>query len=441
MAFIDRLTELATSDVTLGPADAEEAALSFEDTLAVTYGGWMEPVMQSLLPLYRGSGAPLLDGTATSAPEMAAFLHATAGHALDYDDVHTTSVTHPSVVVVHAILALIDQRPDLAERAGPALAVGLATNIAVGKIMGFGHYDKGWHATSTIGPLAGAAALGHLLGLGAEQVRHALALASAQSGGMQANFGAMAKPVQAGNAAAASLRAALMAEAGVTGAPDIFGPNGYFELFAAGPLAADPETVIPQIEMNSFSRKLYPCCYLTHRLIASGLQVRDQLEGAPLSDDTVIEMQVPPGAMKPLQVFDPATGLEAKFCAAYTVAAALDQGRVGLADFEDDAVHRPNIRRLMSMVQITEEPLTGEMPTGVDHGTVHLVVRKGNTTLAETAISHHPGSPASPATASQIGDKIGDCLNRYTRLGGTAPTAQDFREGLRHRLHLPPTFQ
>ena len=57
--------------------------------------------------------------------------------------------------------------------------------------------------------------------------RSAISIAAAQAGGMQRNFGTMAKPLQAGLAASAGVRAARLAVAGVTAAPDGLGtPNG-----------------------------------------------------------------------------------------------------------------------------------------------------------------------------------------------------------------------
>ena len=55
-------------------------------------------------PVYRGDVAPLIDGTKASSVEHAALIHATAGHALDYDDVQLETVSHPSVPVVPALL-------------------------------------------------------------------------------------------------------------------------------------------------------------------------------------------------------------------------------------------------------------------------------------------------------------------------------------------------
>lgn len=435
--FIERICDAVAGAGVLSEADAREALLAFEDTMAVAHAGWFEPVTAALLPLYRGQaripGGALLDGTRAQGAEQAAFLHATAGHALDYDDVHLVSVTHPSVVIVPALLALLDRQPDLAPRALGAFAIGVGVNIALGRALGFSHYDQGWHATSTIGGIAGAAAVAHLLGLDARATRHALALAAAQAGGLQRNFGTMAKPAQAGFAASAAVRAGLMAQAGVTGADDAFGPRGFFDLYR-GPIPGDdPRTIPITPDTRSLSRKLFPCCYLTHRIIEAGIRAHTLLGEAPPAD-AVVEIAVPFGNMRPLHVTDPRTGLEAKFCAAYTAAAALAQGRVGLTDFEDAAVRRPAIRDLMARIAVAEDPLEGAMPVGVDHGSVRLILRQGNRRLAEAEVRAYPGAPDAPATEAQMAAKIADCLDLHARQGGAAVSAGDFRAGLRRRL-------
>jgi len=437
--FTRRLKQFIAARHRLDAANAEQAALCVEDTVAVIYGGWHEPVVRRLVTLDGDEGATPVGAVGTGGVERTAFLNAVAGHALDFDDVHTLSVSHPSVVFVPALLAMADARPKTAARVAPALAVGTAVNVALGEVLGFAHYDKGWHATSTIGAVAAAAAIAHQLELDEDAIGNALSLAASLAGGLQINFGAMAKPIQAGNAALVGLRAARMAEAGITGAADIFAPRGFFDLYA-GPdgLAADPAKVVPRIDLGSVSRKLYPCCYLTHRMIAAGRHLFAERGGDGVPDGSGIEMTVPKGVMLPLHVTDPKDGMEAKFCAAYTLAAALHQGQVGLADFEGVNPQRPEIRRLMDMVVIETEPDAGQNRVGVDHGAVHVRLRKGNETLAETSVAAHPGSPSNPATPAEIGDKIADCLEKYRRDGGTPPATGAFRQDLRTRLHLPP---
>ena len=433
-AFIERVCDLIAHPRPLGPAERREALIAFEDTMAVAYAGWHEPVVQAVAPLYRGTAEKLIDGSGASSLEQAVFIHATAGHALDYDDVELTGVTHPSVCLVPGLLAVAGARPERAVGTVPAYAVGLAVNIALSRVFGFSHYDKGWHATCTIGPIAGAAALAHLLGFDRAQSRHALALAAAQAGGLQRNFGAMAKPVQAGFAAAAAVRSALLAEVGITGDADIFGARGYFDLYAGPQRAEDPAEVPVEIRLDSLSRKLYPCCYLTHRLIAAGLEARKRLKVLP--DDARIRVTTPFGGMRPLIVFEPKTGLEGKFCGAYTIAVALAQGSVGLADFGDAAVRQPAIRALMERIDLSEEPLEGEMPIGLDHGTVRLAIESGGRDILSVEVAAHPGSPGRPASDAEMSAKIADCLALYRDRDARGPSLDAFRADLRATIGM-----
>jgi 2-methylcitrate dehydratase PrpD len=436
-SLMDQICALVASAHQLDEGQQQEALTAFEDTFAVALAGWHEPVVQKVLPLYNipAGATRLIDRTSVTSAEHAAFIHAVAGHALDYDDVHLVSVTHPSVVIAPAILAIVDARPNLAERALTAFALGVGVNIALGRALGFSHYDKGWHATSTIGGIAGAAALSHLLRLDATQTRHALALAAPQAGGLIANFGTMAKPVQAGFAAAAAVRAALMAEAGVTGATDIFAQRGFLDLYSGPVEGTALSEIVVELDTQSLSRKLFPCCYLTHRMIGAGIDLHAQLNGR-IPADAVIDVDVPFGGMRPLHVLDPQTGLQGKFCAAYTIAAALLQGHVGLADFEDAAVQRAPIRAVMNQVRIHEEKLQGDMPVGIDNGVIRLAIRQEGTMLATTEVTDYPGSPADPATSAQIDAKLTDCLAHYSRSASKCVSLSAFRADLRRRLGL-----
>ena len=433
--FIERLCDLIQSPRALQAWEQDEILTAFEDTMAVAYAGWHDPVVQAALKVYRGTVAPLIDGTFANSIESAALIHATAGHALDYDDVQLATVSHPSVPIVPALLAVAKGRPELTARMQPAFAIGLTVNIALGTVMGFSHYDKGWHATSTLGPLATAAAVAHLLSLDRAQIKNAMAIAAAQAGGMQRNFGSDAKPLQAGLASAAGVRAALLAQAGLTGDADIFGPRGYFHLYAGSEPGEDAASVSLEIDLRTLSRKLFPCCYMNHRLISAGFEARDKLPGHVLPDDATIRVKAPYGSLVPLRVDDPKTGLEAKFCGPYSIAAALSQGAVTLADFDDPAVSRPDIRALMGRIDLSEEDRTTEDGmVGLDHGSVKLWIESDGKQIVDVEVVSYPGSPRRPATTSEMDVKIDDCLGIYRRRTNRGPTMSEFRAELRSAI-------
>jgi len=81
-SFMDRICDLIESPRELTAGERSEVLTAFEDTMAVAYAGWHDPVVQATLAVYRGDVAPLIDGTKASSVEHAALIHATAGHAL-----------------------------------------------------------------------------------------------------------------------------------------------------------------------------------------------------------------------------------------------------------------------------------------------------------------------------------------------------------------------
>jgi 2-methylcitrate dehydratase PrpD len=367
----------------------------------------------------------------TSATDTALLL-GTASHALDYDDVHLTSSTHPSVPIVAALVAARQGTPAQAARLPSAFAVGIGLNIGLGKVLGYSHYEKGWHATSTIGPLAAAAACAHYLGLSRQQSAFALAMAAATAGGLQRNFGTMAKPLQAGLAAEAGLRAALLAQAGVTADPDIFAPKGYFDLYGGARRGEDAEAVTLDAAGEGICVKLYPCCYATHRPAAAALDARKRLEksGTPLERLASIDIVGDKGVFIPLRVTDPKTGNDGKFCGPYVVACALLDGAVGLVHFTDQAVLRQEARALASRIRLVEREGEGRA-AAIRGGPIELIGRDASgAELVHTTRDAFPGAPDDPPSLKQRRAKVQDCMAHYSRTTGHAFTYRRFQSHL-----------
>ena len=99
-----------------------------------------------------------------------------------------------------------------------------------------------FRATAVFGPVAAAAAVGRIRGLGVEPMRSALSLAASMAGGTSESFGAGTDEwhFQAGAAAAAGMMAAQLAEAKVTGSRTAFEADaGYLQCFARSGPSAD----------------------------------------------------------------------------------------------------------------------------------------------------------------------------------------------------------
>lgn len=394
----------------LEPATRTEIERAYIDTLAVLCAGWEEPVSQAVRRTYPAIRPPWADPDVVADAEAAALVWGTAAHALDYDDVHMTSVTHPSAVLIPAIEAAVRLAPEASDRKADAFAVGLAVNVGLGNAMGFAHYAKGWHATSTLGAVAAGAAIAHLFELDERAFRSALAIAAAQSGGLQRSFGTMTKPLQAGLAAQAGVRAARLAKAGVQGPEDVFtGANGFLAVFEARPDARLDLDVGAAVA--GLSRKLFACCYMAHRPVAGAIRLHH--EGiAPIlaNPDVRVEVEVPPGCLKALTVDIPTTGSEAKFSGKYTVAYALTTGHLDLSAFLPDSFGRQDIIDLAQRVSLKETAAAGDAGVGIDRGCVSVSLVDEGAVTASATVEHYPGSPASPITDAELDAKLADCV-------------------------------
>jgi 2-methylcitrate dehydratase PrpD len=406
----EQIVALSRATSSVEPAICVEIERSYLDTLAVMCAGWNEAASLAVRHLYPDARAPW-DDPQGQEPETLALIWGTAAHALDYDDVQMTSITHPSAVLVSALEAASLARPALRTRRASAFALGLAVNVALGRALGFAHYKRGWHATSTVGSGSVAVPVAHLYRLDDRAFRSALAIAAAQAGGLQANFGTMGKPLQAGFAAQAGVRSARLAEAGLVAANDIFaGPNGFLAVYSdemAAPLELDLGDAAAGL-----SRKLYACCYLAHRPVAGAIRLRER--GAALrvgESEAKIEVETPAGCLKALTVGIPTNGSEAKFSGQYTVARAFSAGRLTLADFEDEAVRDPEIIELARRVRLRETADVEPGAIGIDRGEVTVRLSIRGEVVDEVSVAHYPGSPAAPATDAELDAKLVDCLS------------------------------
>ncbi len=397
-------------------ADALHAARrAFLDTFGGAIAGSREPA-SLLIERYCRSVSPD-NGTATVwsrggklSTEAAALVNGAMAHVLDYDDVLSPMRGHPSVVMFPALVALAEAEEKRWADVFVAFAVGLEVLARLGRAVAVDHVAKGWHSTNTLGVFGAVAACCKLLGLTSDQTVSALGLALAQAAGTRTNFGSMAKCFQAGQAAFSAVRATRLAQMGFTAGADPLGdPHGGFSsLYCSGESlveALEGLGVQPlEIVTGGVDVKKYPNCYATHRAIDGVLDVRDKF-GLTLCEVDRIEVRASRNAFVPLVHDRPVTALEGKFSLQYALAAALQDGRVGLSTFTDSMVLREEIQAALPKIVVVgyaDPPL----PRWVEF---NVVLRSGR------VISHRVealrGSAAAPLTDAELIAKFVDCCD------------------------------
>jgi 2-methylcitrate dehydratase PrpD len=297
------------------------------DWAAVTVAGSREPLAGMLIEEFGSRNGPctLVASGCRAAPHDAALVNGTLGHALDYDDVHFAMHGHPTVPVAPVVLALGEALDKPGRAVLDAFVAGYEVECAIGAMAGYGHYDKGFHATGTIGTFGAAAAAAHLMGLDAGQTAHALGMAAAQAAGLKSMFGTMTKPFHAGKAAMNGLIAARLAARGFTASTEgIEASQGFADTqapgFAPAPVRPDPGAPFA-VEGNLF--KYHAACYLTHSTIEAIRSLRER-HGIGLDDLAAMTLHGEAALLQVCNIARPRTGLEVKFSIRHLAALALD---------------------------------------------------------------------------------------------------------------------
>ncbi|MEB2844247.1 MmgE/PrpD family protein [Endobacterium cereale] len=342
---------IVNSDPTRDAAAMEAARTAIIDFLACTIAGAADRTTGVLAKAVGADlpGDAILVGSDRKTDALvAAVINAYAGHVLDYDDVHASVRGHPTTVIIPALLALAAEREFSAEAFVASHVVGLEAMARLGLSLGSKHYENGFHATATLGPIGVAAAICHLTGASVEETAVALGIAATQASGLRLQFGYDTKPYHAGMAARSGLLAARLAAAGFGGAPDFLdNPVGFHSAYAFD--AGKPELTAKdwgapwQIVSPGLTLKAYPCCTASHPVASLGIDLHR--EGLTAEQIETITFTYPPGADAALVVTKPTNGIEARFSPEYVFSAALIDGALRLDHFDE----RPVKDRIMAL--------------------------------------------------------------------------------------------
>jgi 2-methylcitrate dehydratase PrpD len=289
-------------------------------------GATMAHVQPALRVARRLQAAPqstvVLHGDRTAAP-LAAFVNASFGHSCEYDDAHFLC-GHPGVCTIPAGLAFAEACRSSGKDLIRSIVAGYqAAALSVAPV----HDDTlalGWHGMKLSGVFGAAATAGVLLGLDAEQMTNALAIAASEAGGTMEydQSGGEVKRLHAGMASRSGTMAAMLAQEGLTGPHTIFeGRRGIWRLFGkadaparTGLQGADKWQILDTIF------KLYPCVGTLHAALDA---VRMIQADNPLKPDDIdlVEVGLADWAVTHGgSIFRPIDVISAQFSLGYSIA-------------------------------------------------------------------------------------------------------------------------
>ncbi len=343
---------VSAADYDLMPEAAREVAKqAIMDFIGVTLAGANEPLTRILREEAEEQGghpqSTLIGSDLRASTTQAALINGAAGHAHDYDDVHSAMSGHPTVPVAPAVLALGEHLEASGRDLIRAFCTGVDVECILGRYAGPAHYADGWHNTGTLGTFGAAAAAAVLLNLDAMQTDQALGIAGTRAAGLKSQFGTMCKPLHAGHAAATGLQSANLAARDFTSCTDILeAAQGFMDTQAAtASLDRFEEAMTRDAFTQDICFKYHAACYLTHssieaiRVLAGSNQFNPQ-------DIETIDIFVDKGHLRVCNIHEPGSGLEAKFSLRLTAAMALCDLDTAAIDLFDDSITRD--QRLLS---------------------------------------------------------------------------------------------
>jgi len=230
-------------------------------------GGEVASRAEAVLAAVRPAGRIPVPGRARRADLLdAAFLGGTAAHGIELDDGFRQGSVHPGCVVVPTVLALGCDLRVAGAALIEALVAGYEAEIAIGRACHPDLRQRGFHPAAACGVFGAATAAGKLRRLSPAQLANALGIAASSAAGLFAfvNGGADIKRLHAGHAAREGLQAALLAEEGIEGPPDVIeARDGFLQAFAFGRTDKARAVALPPAAPFGITDcyiKPYPCC-------------------------------------------------------------------------------------------------------------------------------------------------------------------------------------
>jgi 2-methylcitrate dehydratase PrpD len=406
----------------LPPEVVEATKKEILDLLGVALGGASQPGAREVIALLKqwgGKEESTVIGDAQRLPAPnAAQVNATMAHALDFDDVHEAAVMHPGIASVPAVMAVAEAQGNLSGKefiTATALGVDMMCRLALATTPGRSPIELGWHLTSVFGFVGSAATAARMMKLDEEKTIYAMGIGYHQcaGNGQCVKDGALTKRLGPGFAVRGGITAALMAQAGVTGARNCLeGEWGLYPLYMEGDYSKEILTsdLGRRFEGVNVAIKPYPCCRGIHPAIDAALAL--VVENNIKSED-VKEIVLSVTAAHETLLCQPAdvkraprNPVDAQFSIPWGVATAIARRRAGLEDFTAAAVKDRGILEITHKIRV-EVDNTLSRPDGVDPTRVKLITNEERSFIEE--VEHPLGSLERPMSFDDCARKFRNC--------------------------------
>jgi 2-methylcitrate dehydratase PrpD len=345
-------------------------------------------------------------GFKTSA-EDAAFANAVFGHGFEMDDTELHTASHPGVTVIPPALALGEIEKITGKDLITAIVVGYDVFIRIG-LATRSMIDRGFHTTAVLGPLGAAAASSKVMGLGADTVINALAIAASQAGGLAeyTETGGSVKRVHAGFGAQSGLKATLLAKAGLTGPPTALeGKKGLCQAFSNKHTLEEITAGLgTEFRILLTGNKPYCCCAAQHSALDAVSAIMSDRFIAPEEIDKIRVRQKARDVRAIGNIVSPHDIVTAQFSGRFGIALKLIKGHNGFQDYSKENISDPLILNLARKVEYyVDDSMEKSNPAGAP-AHVEIQLKDGN--IREKTVQFAKGTVQNPMTRKELEEKF-----------------------------------
>jgi 2-methylcitrate dehydratase PrpD len=410
-------------DRDLPPQVAQAAKHRIVDTLAAMVSGARLKPGEMAIRYVRGQGgvpeASVLTTDIRTSAVNAALANGMFGHADETDDFEPVTKAHPGCAVVPAALAIAERE----DRSGTELlrAVTLGYDLccrfllAVGADQVRATHRSAEGVSSTFGSVAAAASLARL---DETAMRYALSYAAQQVSGVwswERDTEHVEKAFDfAGMGARNGVTAAIMAQAGFTGVPDVLeGEHNVLQAFSTAPR---PEEMVTGLGSRFFvtdtAIKIFSVGYPIQAPLDAFLTLR-RLHNLTVNNVERIVVRLPEDGAR---VVDNRSMPDVN--CQHMIAVALVDGTVSFdASHSYERMSDPAVRAVKARVQLVADRALMD-PSAPRSGLVEVTLRDGRTVSQFTR--HAPGTKENPLDTDGVNAKARGLM---TPVLGAEPTA------------------
>lgn len=367
--------------------EAKRAILNFIAlATAASHHDACEMILRTAREMDTAQSARVIGRPERVGPLWAAMLNGVSAHVEDFDDTHLLTLIHPGAPVLPAVMAAAEHKGIAGVDALLASILGIEVALRIGLALVPGHWERGYHLTSTCGTIGAAAGSSRAMALSQQHVQFALGLASTQASGVLGMLGTHAKAFHAGKAASNGLLASWLGRYGFSAAglevdkgfARVLSPTQDYDAMLAG--------LGTQWELRKLSYKPYACGVVAHPAMDGLLRIHARLDLADVSAEVVsIQLSMHPSVLQLMGKEEPSTGLEGKFSIYHCAAVALIDGSGGVAQFTDARVNSADVGAMRQKVSVRSDVAIAKhearIEVGLTDGTVlmeHIAEARGS---------------------------------------------------------------